>query len=31
MHLHDGRHLKRLLYEFLDLDVLISLEKMPAD
>jgi restriction system protein len=31
MQLHDGRHLKKLLQEFLDLDVLISLEKMPAD
>lgn len=31
MQLHDARHLKKLLQEFLDLDVLISLEKMPAD
>ncbi|MDQ1295347.1 MAG: restriction system protein [Actinomycetota bacterium] len=31
MILHDGRALKALLKEYLDLDVLISLEKLPRD
>ena len=31
MLLHDGRALKALLKEYLDLDVLISLEKLPPD
>jgi restriction system protein len=31
MSLHDGRHLKKLLQDHLDLDVLISLEDRPRD